>query len=40
MLITQGDLIPVEPEATFIPWTRRKSQVFNLKDRNRLQAIS
>ena len=28
MLITQGDLIPVEPEATFIPWTRRKSQVF------------
>ena len=27
MLITQGDLIPVEPEATSVPWTRRKSQV-------------
>lgn len=30
MLITQGDLIPVEPEATSVPWTRRKSQVFFL----------
>ena len=27
MLITPGDLIPVLPAATAIPWTRRKSQV-------------
>lgn len=29
MLITPGDLIPVQPEATTIPWTRRKSQILN-----------
>jgi len=29
MLITQGDLIPVEAEATSVPWTRRKSQILN-----------
>jgi len=29
MLISPGDLIPVEPSATTIPWTRRKSQILN-----------
>lgn len=29
MLITPGDLIPVQASATTIPWTRRKSQVLN-----------
>lgn len=29
MLITPGDLIPVQPSATTIPWTRRKSQILN-----------
>lgn len=33
MLLTQGDLIPVEPEATTIPWTRRKSQILNFLHR-------
>eukprot|EP00088_Acartia_fossae_P032492 TRINITY_DN3325_c0_g1_i8.p1 TRINITY_DN3325_c0_g1~~TRINITY_DN3325_c0_g1_i8.p1 ORF type:complete len:319 (-),score=77.26 TRINITY_DN3325_c0_g1_i8:207-1163(-) len=33
MLLTQGDLIPVEPEATSIPWTRRKSQILNFLHR-------
>ncbi|TRY63652.1 hypothetical protein TCAL_11410 [Tigriopus californicus] len=29
MLEKSGDLIPVKPEAVFIPWTKRKSQVLN-----------
>jgi len=33
MLITPGDLIPVQPEATTIPWTRRKSQILNFLHR-------
>lgn len=33
MLITPGDLIPVQPEATIIPWTRRKSQILNFLHR-------
>jgi len=33
MLVTQGDLIPVESEATSIPWTRRKSQILNFLHR-------
>lgn len=33
MLITPGDLIPVHPTATTIPWTRRKSQILNFLHR-------
>jgi len=33
MLITPGDLIPVLPTATTIPWTRRKSQILNFLHR-------
>jgi len=33
MLITPGDLIPVQPTATTIPWTRRKSQILNFLHR-------
>jgi len=33
MLITPGDLIPVLPAATAIPWTRRKSQILNFLHR-------
>jgi len=33
MLITPGDLIPVQPAATAIPWTRRKSQILNFLHR-------
>lgn len=33
MLVTPGDLIPVQPEATIIPWTRRKSQILNFLHR-------
>lgn len=33
MLVTPGDLIPVQPEATAIPWTRRKSQILNFLHR-------
>ena len=29
MLVNPGDLIPVQPGATSIPWTRRKSQILN-----------
>jgi len=29
MLVTPGDLIPVEEGASKIPWTRRKSQILN-----------
>merc|ERR1712243_396471 len=29
MLVTPGDLIPVQSSATTIPWTRRKSQILN-----------
>jgi len=29
MLVNPGDLIPVVPSATALPWTRRKSQILN-----------
>jgi len=36
MLLTQGDLIPVEPQATSIPWTKRKSQILNFLHRGKV----
>jgi len=33
MLTTSGDLIPVQPSAITIPWTRRKSQILNFLHR-------
>jgi len=33
MLVTPGDLIPVQSSATSIPWTRRKSQILNFLHR-------
>eukprot|EP00088_Acartia_fossae_P029085 TRINITY_DN2989_c0_g1_i1.p1 TRINITY_DN2989_c0_g1~~TRINITY_DN2989_c0_g1_i1.p1 ORF type:complete len:302 (-),score=19.73 TRINITY_DN2989_c0_g1_i1:523-1428(-) len=33
MLLKPGDLIPVQPAATSIPWTRRKSQILNFLHR-------
>lgn len=33
MLVTPGDLIPVQASATSIPWTRRKSQILNFLHR-------
>merc|ERR1711915_1050693 len=33
MLERPGDLIPVQPHATSIPWTRRRSQILNFLHR-------
>ena len=39
MLERSGDLIPVKPEAVYIPWTRRKAQVLSLLHRGKVDFL-